>query len=141
MDVSLALLCDSANITSDGKLNILGQFDTISAATFPTVLPLMHLALRFSAVPADAAEERSLAVRLVNADDHPIGQVSGLLSIPECSGIGELLALQTIVPLPNVTLPEPGRYALEVLIDGDRKRSIGLDVTYSGDLKEEEDGS
>ena len=141
MDVSLALLCDSANITSDGKLNILGQFDTISAATFPTVLPLMHLALRFSAAAADAAEERSLAVRLVNADDHPIGQVSGLLSIPECSGIGEQLALQTIVPLPNVTLPEPGRYALEVLIDGDRKRSIGLDVTYSGDLKEEEDGS
>ena len=136
MKVTLALLCDSANVAADGKLNILGQFSQIASPAFPCELPLMHLALRFEAWPSDAGAERELLVRLVNADGNRIGELGGLLTVPPFGPSGEQSSnpsdgptiLQTVVPLPNITFPEPGAYALHLLIDGEGNRSVGLDV-------------
>lgn len=140
MEVTLALLCDSADIADDGKLNISGQFSQIASPAFPCELPLMHLALRFRARPSDAASERELLIRLVNADGIPIGELGGLLTVPPCKPSGEPsndpIMLQTIVPLPNITFPEPGGYALHLLIDGEGYRSVGLDVTPAVPLEE-----
>ena len=49
MDVTLALLADAANVSQDGKLNILGIFNGLGAAAFPATHPSMHLVLRFEA--------------------------------------------------------------------------------------------
>ena len=54
MRVKLALLADSANVSREGKLNLLGIFDAIFARELPTSHPHMHLVLRFEALPADA---------------------------------------------------------------------------------------
>lgn len=128
MDVTLALLCDSANVTDDGKLNVLGQFDTISAIAFPTLNPMMHLVLRFSATPAEAGQDRTLTIRLVNADGNTIGEVSGPLEVPNADGSGRLLTLQLIIPFPGMTFPEPGSYAFHILIDQDDKRSVPIEI-------------
>ena len=144
MKVTLALLCDSANVAADGKLNILGQFSQIASPAFPCELPLMHLALRFEAQPSDAGAERELLIRLVNADGNRIGELGGLLTVPlfgpsdEPSGNSSdgPTMLQTVVPLPNVTFPEPGAYALHLLIDGEGYRSVGLDVIPAIPLEE-----
>ena len=144
MKVTLALLCDSANVAADGRLNIRGQFSQIASPAFPCELPLMHLALRFEAQPSDAGAERELLVRLVNADGNRIGELGGLLTVPQCEPSGEPSGnssdsptiLQTVVPLPNVTFPEPGAYALHLLIDGEGYRSVGLDVIPAVPLEE-----
>jgi hypothetical protein len=49
MYVAFALLADAANVALDGKLNILGVFDVVRAAAFPTVLPRVHLVARLKA--------------------------------------------------------------------------------------------
>ena len=140
MEVTLALLCDSANIAADGKLNIHGQFSQIASPAFPCELPLMHLALRFEAQPSDAGAERKLLVRLVNADGNRIGELGGLLTVPKFEPSGEhsdgSTTLQTVVPLPKITFPEPGAYALHLLIDGEGYRSVGLDVIPAIPLEE-----
>lgn len=140
MEVTLALLCDSADIAADGKLNIRGQFSQIASPAFPCELPLMHLALWFAARPADAGAERELLVRLVNADGNRIGELGGLLTVPPFKPSGEhsdgATTLQAVVPLPNVTFPEPGAYALHLLIDGEGYRSVGLDVIPAVPLEE-----
>lgn len=144
MDVTLALLCDSANVAADGKLNIHGQFSQIASPAFPCELPLMHLALRFEAHPSDAGAERELLVRLVNADGNRIGELGGLLTVPPFKPSGEpssehsdgATTLQTVVPLPSITFPEPGAYALHLLIDGEGNRSVGLDVIPAVPLEE-----
>lgn len=140
MNVTLALLCDSADIAADGKLNILGQFSQIASPAFPCELPLMHLALRFEARPSEAGAERELLIRLVNADGNRIGELGGLLTVPPLQPAGECLdsttTLQTVVPLPNITFPEPGAYALHLLIDGEGYRSVGLDVIPAIPLEE-----
>ena len=144
MKVTLALLCDSANVAADGRLNIRGQFSQIASPAFPCELPLMHLALRFEAWPSDAGAERELLIRLVNADGNRIGELGGLLTVPLFGPSGEQSSnpsgsptiLQTVVPLPNVTFPEPGAYALHLLIDGEGYRSVGLDVIPAIPLEE-----
>ena len=144
MEITLALLCDAAKIAADGKLNILGQFSQIAAPAFPCELPLMHLALRFEAHPSDAGAERELLVRLVNADGNRIGELGGLLTVPPFKPSSEpsgehsdgATTLQTVVPLPNITFPEPGAYALHLLIDGEGNRSVGLDVIPAVPLEE-----
>ena len=140
MEVTLALLCDAAKIAADGKINILGQFSQIASPAFPCELPLMHLALRFEARPSDAGAERELLVRLVNADGNRIGELGGLLTVPPFKPSGEhsdgATTLQAVVPLPNITFPEPGAYALHLLIDGRGNRSVGLDVIPAVPLEE-----
>ncbi len=136
MEVTLALLCDSADIAADGRLNIHGQFSQIAAPAFPCELPLMHLALRFATEPSDAGAERELLVRLVNADGNRIGELGGLLTVPQFEPASDPTMLHTVVPLPNITFPEPGAYALHLLIDGEGNRSVGLDVIPAVPLEE-----
>ena len=144
MKVTLALLCDSANVAADGKLNIHGQFSQVASPSFPCELPLMQLALRFEAQPSDAGAERELLIRLVNADGNRIGELGGLLTVPQFEPSSEPpgnssdgpTTLQTVVPLPNITFPEPGAYALHLLIDGEGYRSVGLDVIPAVPLEE-----
>ena len=144
MNITVALLCDSADVAADGRLNIRGQFNQIASPAFPCELPLMHLALRFEALPSDAGTERELLIRLVNADGNRIGELGGLLTVPQFEPSGERAGapedspttLQTVVPLPNVTFPEPGAYALHLLIDGEGNRSVGLDVIPAVPLEE-----
>lgn len=141
MDVTLALLCDSANVSTDGKLNVLGQFDTISAQAFPIVHPMMHLVLRFSATPAEAGQDRTLSIRLVNADGNVLGEISGPLSVPESLVPGRSPVLQMIVPFQAVTFPEAGSYALHIIVDQDDKRSVALSLAHVSDPTEVADAN
>ena len=45
MNIQVAVLCDAAT-DSDGKLNLLGAFDTIYAQTLPAIHPQCSIALR-----------------------------------------------------------------------------------------------
>ena len=51
MEVSLAVLSDYANVTGDGKLNIMGLFGEINPPVLPFSLPTMFLALALTASP------------------------------------------------------------------------------------------
>ena len=66
MHVKVALLADYSNVSREGKLNILGIFDTIYAPTFPTTHPHMQLVIRFEGgVPMQAfAPDRARAIQL-----------------------------------------------------------------------------
>lgn len=46
MRLSFALFADAANISQEGKLNILGVFDAVQCGTLPTVHPRAHLVVR-----------------------------------------------------------------------------------------------
>ena len=127
MDITQVLLCDSANVADDGKLNILGQFDKISAPAFPVLHPQTCLVLRLGT--DDGAPQRQLAVRLLNADGRPIGEVCGSLGLVDPRRPAKSASIPAIVPLPALTLPEPGDYSLEASVDGCEPRSISLQVT------------
>ena len=128
MEVNLALLCDAANTTADGKLNILGTFDTIHAGSFPVVHPMMHLVLRFSASPAEAGESRDLTIRVLDPDGKNLGDIEGQLVVPSPAQPGRRVGLELRLSLANTVYPAPGDYAFHVLVGQDEKAVVPLSV-------------
>ncbi len=124
--MTLALLCDAANVSEEGKLNILGAFDTISAASFPAVHPMMRLVLRISASPAEVDRERHLTVRVLTADGEAIGEFNGDFVVPKPPLPGRSTGIQMIIDFPNTSYEQAGQYAFHILIDEDEKGAIPL---------------
>ena len=67
MEVGLAVLADAANVSREGKLNILGEFNTIFAGRFPVTWPKMNLVLKLEATVGEGSRHR-LGIRVINQD-------------------------------------------------------------------------
>ncbi len=64
MKIIFSVLADSANITREGKLNILGIFDSIQVQQFPVTCPQMQFVMRFEADRAEAGKSKKAEVPL-----------------------------------------------------------------------------
>lgn len=131
MDVSLALLADYANVTADGKLNILGLFDTIFVQQFPAVHPQMQLIFQLEAHPAEAGQQKQVEVHLMTEDGRPILSISADMALqPKTSlaPIAEMMKTQQIVGFHNVRFEKPGTYQFAILVNGDTKKTVSLKV-------------
>ena len=70
MNVQVAVLCDAAT-DDNGKMNLLGAFDTIYAQQLPAVHPQCAVALRVT-FAADDEGQHKLKLNFINADGHAI---------------------------------------------------------------------
>lgn len=68
LKVALGLLADYANVSREGKLNILGIFEQISAQSVPAVHPQMQLVMALEADRVDADREQKIGIELIDAD-------------------------------------------------------------------------
>lgn len=132
MDVTLALLADYANMTADGKLNILGLFDTISAPQFPATHPQMQLIFQLEAHPAEAGHQKQVEVRLMTEDGRTVLSISADVALQAKGALqpiaDEMLKTQQIVGLHNVRFDKPGTYQFAILVNGDTKKAVPLKV-------------
>lgn len=83
VDLILAVAADGANLSAEGKLNILGVFDVIHPPTpFPFVMPSLYLAfiIRVDAEDFDQAVE----MRIIMTDEQhtEVAEVAGTLRMP-----------------------------------------------------------
>ena len=124
MDVTLAVSCDAANVSREGKLNLLGIFNSIHAAEFPCTHPHLALVLR---VEARLGEEGvyPLQIKLVDEDGQQLFDIGGQLSLQGAEP-GRPMTAQTIMDINNLQLPRPGTYAFEVFLDGHHTRSVAI---------------
>ena len=65
MHVSFALFADAANISQEGKLNILGVFDAVHVGQLPTLHPRATFVVRIKAHPSDAGDH-AMTLRWIN---------------------------------------------------------------------------
>ena len=130
MDVTLAVSCDAANVSREGKLNLLGIFNSIHAAEFPCTHPHLALVLR---VEARLGEEGvyPLQIKLVDEDGQQLFDIGGQLSLQGAEP-GRPMTAQTIMDINNLQLPRPGTYAFEVFLDGHHTRSVAIHAFKSG---------
>jgi hypothetical protein len=124
VDITLAVCCDAANVSREGKLNLLGIFNSIHAAEFPCTHPHLALVLR---VEARLGEEGTypLEIRLVDEDGQQLFHIDGQLSLQGAEP-GRPMTAQTIMDINNLQLPRPGTYAFEVHLDGRRTRTVDI---------------
>ena len=126
MEVAFALLADAANVSREGKLNILGAFDRIYGAKFPLTWPRMMLVMRFVASAAEYGTEKSVEIVTLDADGKKLGTASGKMKVPTAQS-GRQLKINHVLPM-TVTFPAPGQYSIEILVNGEPKATVPLEV-------------
>lgn len=123
MHVSFALFADAANISQEGKLNILGVFDAVHVGQLPALHPRATFVVRIKARPTDTGNH-PMTLRWINPRGAELWVSDAELSIaPPPPGTTEL-DMPVIVQL-DLPLDLTGDYRMIVEL-GDQKRGEAL---------------
>jgi len=117
MNISLAFLADEANVSQEGKLNVLGIFDRITAEDFPVVHPRLVFAFRVQMEFADAGRSFPVHVRLMAQDGEVMFEAVGEITAPGIP-IGEFATANQVFAMVGVQFPREGMYRFTVSIGG-----------------------
>lgn len=123
MEVTLALLADYANVSQEGKLNVMGVFDRIWAKKLPVVHPEMWLVFRLEAGPAERGTEKVIEVKLLDADGNVLQHLKGQFAVPGESA-HPVVQIPQILRFTTVRFEKQGDYAFHILVGGDEKRRV-----------------
>ena len=127
MEVIYILAADYANTTHDGKLNVMGIFGQIRYPNFPAHHPQMHFVAQINYELQDYGSEHELTIKLIDPDGADIVSVTGPINVRSENG-EKIPDLNVILPLNNVLLEKPGRHEFAVIVDGEKKSYLGVDV-------------
>ena len=125
MQVKLAVLADYANVTAEGKLNILGIFDRINVSGLPAVHPQMQFVMRLEAHPAEKDRVHSIEVRLHDPDGETVFELKGEM-VPRGGAPGQTIAANQIITINNLSLSKTGEHSFVVFVDNDLKTEVPL---------------
>jgi len=129
MNIQVAVLCDAAT-DDNGKLNLLGAFDTIYTQQLPAVHPQCSIALRLTFGNEDEGA-RKLRLSFVDADGRSI--MPGIdipveVALPADSHFG---TRNFIVNIQQLKFEQPGLYSIDVALDEKQQASIPLLVKHT----------
>jgi hypothetical protein len=126
MNIQVAVLCDAAT-DDNGKLNLLGSFDTIYAPQLPAVHPQCAVALRVTFMSGDVGE-RKLKLNFVNADGRAIMppiEIPVTVALPDDA---YFLTRNFIINIQQLKFTEAGLYSVDIRLDDESRANIPLQV-------------
>ena len=129
MNIQVAVLCDAAT-DDNGKLNLLGAFDTIYTQQLPAIHPQCSIALRVTFSNGDEGKH-ALQVNFVDADGRPIAKFPPIpveVALPDDMHFG---TRNFIVNIQQLKFDNPGLYSIDILLDGRPQASIPLLVRHN----------
>ena len=138
MRIVIFLPADYANVTGDGKINVMGIFNQINAATFPARHASMHLVVKLAAELGEYGQQRQLSVKLHDPDGKEIFGLSGPIDIPKPQG-GMTPEVSAVLELKDLVFPRPGPYRFVVLVDKDYKGETSIHVNQLAPQKPSQD--
>jgi hypothetical protein len=126
MDIQSALLCDSA-ADYNGKLCILGSFDTIVAHKLPAVHPQCSIALRILFRKEEEGQHR-LRVNIVDEDGRSIiPAIDGMIEV-KVPGDFFFISRNLVFNMQQLKFEKAGLYAVDVTVGEGQVISIPLQV-------------
>lgn len=129
MKVDFAVVCDYALVDQYGKLSVLGIFQHIWVAKFPTVHPRLHLVVRLKGKRTEIGQHQ-LAIRLKDEGGNEILSGTGTVTFNEPpAGILEIEA-GTVLAF-DVPFQVAGRYEFEIRVDGALDTVVPVTVSQS----------
>ncbi len=130
MDVSLAVLADFANSSADGKLNILGIFDTVYAVQYPAAHPEMKLVVRFRLHPAEIGQTKHVEIHLLTERGDRVFRFTVEIALEPKEGqqapVGEMITTDSILGINGLRIDAPGTYEFVIMVNGEVKASVPL---------------
>ena len=127
MKITLAVLADYANITREGKLNILGIFDVIHAQDFPMNHPQMQLVMRFEADVAEEGKTKKLEIKLMDDDGKTLFVLNGGFTLGQGQA-GEAMISNQILTINMMKFENPGNHEFKILINDELKAEVPLKI-------------
>ena len=128
MNIQTAVLCDAAT-DDNGKLNLLGAFDTIYARELPAIHPQCAVALRVTFLAGDEGK-RQLKLNFVDADGHAIMppiEIPVEVALPDDMHFG---TRNFIINIQQLKFETPGLFSMDVSLDGQPQANIPLLVKH-----------
>lgn len=125
--VTLAVLADGANISREGKLNILGIFDVIHSQKFPMTHPQMLLVMRFEADFTDSDSRKKVEIHLMDADGKKLFVLPGEIHLGS-GRPGDVIGTNQILTINLARFDAPGIYEFKILVEGELKSEVPLKV-------------
>jgi hypothetical protein len=130
MHVAFALFADAANLSQEGKLNILGVFDALQVGTLPALHPRATLVVHLKGSALDVGTHH-VALRWLSPSGSELWKSEGELGVaPPPQGVLEK-EFPNIAQL-DLPLDQPGGYVMRVGLDGDTRAEVPLEVRTPG---------
>jgi hypothetical protein len=126
MTIQVAVLCDAAT-DYNGKLNLLGSFDTIFAPQFPTVHPQCSVAIRI-AFDRDEEGAHTLSLNFVDEDGQPIMKGMRIAVDIAFPADATFISRNMVVNILQLVFTKPGLYSVDLAMDDRPLSSIPLSV-------------
>ena len=127
MHISFAVFADGANLSQEGKLNVLGVFDALQVGGFPAIHPRTHFVIRLKGSVEDTGGHR-LTFRGMSPVDEELWSSDGELNFaPGPNPAFEMdLPIIAVIDLP---LNSAGLYTMRVSLDGEPTVDVRLFVS------------
>jgi hypothetical protein len=126
MHVSFALFADAANISQEGKLNILGVFDAVQVPQLPALHPRTTFVLRLKATAQDVGIH-PLVLRWMNSKGNELWNSQAELEIGGAPPGTSELDMPVIIQL-DLPLDVPGEYRMIINIGSKHTATCTLNV-------------
>jgi hypothetical protein len=129
MNIQVAVLCDAAT-DDNGKLNLLGAFDTIYTQQLPAIHPQCSIALRVTFGHEDEGQHK-LRLNFVDADGRSIMpgiDIPVQVVLPGDSHFG---TRNFVVNIQQLKFENPGLYSIDLSLDEQPQASIPLLVKHN----------
>lgn len=131
MELRLAVFCDQAHETPDGRLDLVGIFDELAAPGFPAMQERMMVALVVEWA-ADEAGQQPLRADLVDDDNTRVLTIQGHTEVHTPADPRRPARTRLLMPLERVVFPRAGRYHLDLIAGGETARACSLFVMEHG---------
>ncbi len=128
MDVKWAVLADYANITREGKLNVLGIFDIINPPVLPFPLPLLYVVVSYEAGAAEYGTTKSVSIVLSDEDGNRLMELPQELKIKRPQISGTKVTANQIAAIAGFQFKKAGNYQFAILVSGETRETISLRV-------------
>ncbi len=124
MRLRFALLADFANVTNDGKLNIIGVTDRLHAYHFPAVHRELYVINGLETDNEDEGRTHEVHVRVINPDGRVISEIGGQLAI---EGGGKQI-LNQVHCFRDIQFLSAGAHQVNILLNGTTACELNLEL-------------
>ena len=134
MQLLLASLCDSAS-DYQGKLCILGTFDTLCAPQFPVVHPQCSLAVRMLFSPEDIGLHEMVIEMVDDAGKTVMPPFKPAMEVSFPQGAIPFVTRNVVLNLQRLRFEKPGVYYFNITMDGGGLVSLPIRVTRFEEMR------
>lgn len=132
MHVSFALFADAANLSQEGKLNVLGVFDAVQVTTLPAVHPRAHLVVRLKGGRIDVGVH-TLTLQWINPGGVELWTSGGEIEITAPPPTVTEMDFPLIAPV-DLPLDQAGGYVMRISLDDETRADVHLQVRTSASM-------